>query len=315
MSGHKYSEYRLVDPDLEKKLTLIQTLNNMHGEISCLRDALSTAISGASAGLHTTFSIEVKAAKEWLQELQLEHSSILNTSTGIDRLRSIEKHTRNTVMRGRRVLDTLTIALTQKADEMGKKCAKQMAEIERHYLGGQQLLRYWCSKEQIEEWEQVLKDSRQLLDKDQYSRLEKNLKEIDSTITKKIEFSEEQEDKHQKRLYILKAIRQVSSEMGFEELSEPYHETAGDRGSCIICKVDTIDRGFITFSLSLAGISSFSDIDEGHCFEEFDQLSEYLEEEFGIQTKFNFASGDPRPKLREKIEKDLPDNMDLQSSI
>jgi hypothetical protein len=70
--------------------------------------------------------------------------------------------------------------------------------------------------------------------------------------------------------------------------------------------VDTLDRGRVAFTLSLEDISSFSEIVQDRCFEEFGQLSRYLEEAFGIQTQFRLADGELPPKLRHKGELDLP---------
>jgi hypothetical protein len=96
--------------------------------------------------------------------------------------------------------------------------------------------------------------------------------------------------------------------MGFQEVTPPHLEHEGDRGSRILYTVDTVDRGRISFSLTLEKISTFSEIADDRCFEEFGQISQYLEEAFGIQTSFRLADGEPLPRLRQKGELDLPDD-------
>ena len=94
--------------------------------------------------------------------------------------------------------------------------------------------------------------------------------------------------------------------MGFDEVTQPRYERQGDHGSRILFTVDTLDRGRIAFTLSLDDISSFSEITQDHCFEEFGELSQYLEKTFGIHTQFRMADGEPVPELLRKGELDLP---------
>ncbi|MBM3239023.1 hypothetical protein FJZ31_22245 [Candidatus Poribacteria bacterium] len=312
MSGRKCSKFRL-QREREEKLRLLQTLNNLHAEVNALKERLATVLADASEGLRSTFVKEVKDTQQWLNRLNLPDISRLSMDTDLAALNPVREQLEQAVAHGRRFQETLTVAFTKKADEMGQRLAKRLAEVERFYLSRQQLLRLWFEEEQTRQGEQKLRESHRLLDEERYAALEQMLAEIEKDIAAKVKFADEQENKHQKRLYLLKALRQVCAEMGFEEVSKPRYEQEGDRGSRILLTVDTLDRGRIAFTLSLDGISSFSEIADDRCFEEFGQLSQYLEEEFGIETKFRLAEGEPAPKLKQKGELDLPQDAGMQA--
>jgi hypothetical protein len=305
MSGRKRSEFQL-QREREEKLRLGQGVRNLHAEASGLKERVARLLDGASEGLRSTFTGEVLQAKQWLSQAKLPSIDGLDMNTDLAVYRSTQAELERAATQGRRIHEALAVAFTQKADEMGKRLAKRVAEADSVYIGRQQLARLWVSQGDMQEWERSLGEARDLLSQEQYVPLEKLLGEVEDKSAKRIKWAEEQEDKHQKRLYLLKALRQVCAEMGFEEESGPHFEKEGERGSRIDFKVDTLDRGCITFTLSLDGLSSFSEISEDHCFEEFGQLSQYLEEEFGIQTDFRLVEGEPPPKLRHKDELDLP---------
>lgn len=207
---------------------------------------------------------------------------------------------------GRKIQEALTVAFTQKADELGQRLARRLAEVERLYVSNQRLLLLWFGEEQTREWQRSLQDALRLLAEEQYAVLKQALARVETELVAKSKVAEEQEDKHQKRFYLLNALQTVCREMKFREVSPPTHEREGDRGSRIFYTVDTLDKGKIAFALSLEGISSFSEIVDDHCFEEFDKLSEFLDKEFGVQTQFESEEGKTRPQLKHKEQKALP---------
>ena len=99
-------------------------------------------------------------------------------------------------------------------------------------------------------------------------------------------------------------------DMGFKEISLPHYEEKENRGSRILFEVDTYNQGRISFTLTLDSISTFSKIADDHCFEEFGKLSEYLAEEFGVQTQFRLAEADALPEDIRKGAKDEPTDTD-----
>lgn len=183
---------------------------------------------------------------------------------------------------------------------------EEVALVESNYVKETELLDMWVSSNQVNEWQDKFDKVRSWINDDQFSEVESAINELDVQITKKIKWANGLEEKHQNRQYLLKALRQVCSDMGFEEVRKPSREEKEDRGSRIRFTVDTLDRGAIEFILSLDGLSCHSEIDDDHCFGELDHISEYLDSEFGINTKFRLAEDEPTPELRQKGEKDLP---------
>lgn len=305
MSGYKHSDFR-IEQERARRLELVQQITAAQGEIESLKERITGLLASASPGLKASFGAEVQQAQQWLLQTattsQKEpdiQSSARVLESQLSNLQSIAQH-------GQTVLKALVIAFTQKAGERARTCAERLAQCESLYLTKRKLLELWFKQPSISQLDATLKQARTLLEKDNYRQLEEILTYFEKEISEKSQLAEQQEDRHQKRLYLLKALRQVCKEMGFEEVYPPRYEREGERGSRILFMVDTINRGKIEFAISLDGIRSNSEIDPGHCFEDFDQISDYLNNEFGIQTKFELESGEPRPKLKQRGEKDLP---------
>ncbi len=131
-----------------------------------------------------------------------------------------------------------------------------------------------------------------------HARLKNNLNE-----------SEKREEMHDKRLYILKSLREVCASLGFEEIADPRYERNKDFNSPIVHEIDTLDEGKISFRIHLENkIDSRSALDTSICGTEFAQLSELLSKEFGINTHFKLEDGSDLPKLKTKTGKPLPES-------
>jgi hypothetical protein len=295
MSGRKCSEFRL-QRERERRLELVQSITGLHTEIGALQERIETMLREASAGLHATFAQEVREARRWLDRPKVPSIKGLGMETSSDTLKATHRDLEQIASRARRIRETLAVSFTQKADEMGQHLAHQLAEAERDYIGSGQLLQVWLGQDQVQEWECRFQQARQMLDEEQYSSLESLLNTTVQEIAGGTRGAKKQEEKHQKRLYLLKALRQVCAEMAFQEVSGPRYEHPGNRASNIIFIIDTLDRGRIKFTLSLEQISSFSEIADERCFEQFDTLSQYLQDQYGIETKFRWEDGTRPPK-------------------
>lgn len=314
MSERKYSEYRL-QREREEKLRLLGRISSLQGELGALKQRVSLLLESASEGLRSTFAKEVAAARDWLSGVRMEQGKSVDMDVEIGLMQKVERELDRQVGQGRSVQESLTVAFTQKADAMGQELAQHIAKLEQRYLSGKQLLELWLGEQSLREWEEKIIQLRRLLDEEQYGKLQTLVGRWLEELAKKITWAEEEEEKHQKRLYLLKALRQVCADMGFGELSPPQYEREGERGSRILLTVDTYDRGKIEFALSLDRISTFSEIAHEKCFEEFDQLSQFLEEGYGIQTEFKREDGTRPPKLIRKGEKDLPGDAAMQAHL
>ncbi len=305
MSGRKCSEFRL-QREREEKLRMLQSLGNLHAEVTGLKARIRTLLEGMSEGLRTTFAADMHQAQHWLAQVAPPDIQALGMDTDVARLQTTQATLEQVASQGRQMQERLTVTLTQRADDMGQHLAKRFAEVEQRYIGRQQLLALWYGEEHSQRWERTLHEAQHMLGEEHYAALARLLEDTALEMETQIQWAEGQEAKQQKRLYLLKALRQVCTEMGFDGTHQPRYEREGDRGSRILFTVDMLDRGRIAFTLSLDDISSFSEITQDHCFEEFGELSQYLEEAFGIHTQFRLADGEPVPELLRKGELDLP---------
>ncbi|MCS7279056.1 MAG: hypothetical protein NZ530_03230 [Thermodesulfobacteriaceae bacterium] len=305
MSGLKYSEYQL-EREKEEKIQLLQEIANFKNEIELIKDYLEDLLHHTSEGLKLTFFQEVKEAQKWLDTLEIPKIEDLSMDTELSILRKTHSQLKEIVEKGRKIQEVLTFAFTQKADEMGKTLTKKLNDLKQFYFENYRVLKLWWDEKSINYWKTKIEEGYQLLEEEKYGILSLLLDKLYEELKAKVEFSKLQEEKHQKRLYLLKALRQVCKDMGFEEIVSPHYEKEGDRGSRILFTVDTFDRGKIEFAISLDSINTFSEASEDKCFEEFDQLSQFLEEEYGIRTEFKYEDGLRPPKLIKKGEMELP---------
>jgi len=133
------------------------------------------------------------------------------------------------------------------------------------------------------------------------------LREWEETVAGALAEAQTLEGQQERRLYVLSGLRQISHELGFAEVGAPQYERQGDKRSAVIYTVDTFDEGEIKFYVGLDGIHSHSVIPENHCLDDFDKFSEALLTQFGIKTQFNVVGKPDLPRLKQKGEKDLPD--------
>jgi|GEM_PF-1426920 len=305
MSGLKCSEFQL-QREREQKLQLVQNVSKLQAEINGLQKLVQEMLNKASKGLRDTFAQEVKQAQGWVERLKLPDTHSLGMESDLSSLQSAESQLKQKVAEARRQQEALSVAFSQKAGEMGRRTAQHLAELEQQLVGCRELVQLWWGEEQIQTWENTLRKAKQLLAQEEYHPLEKLIKEMAQELTQKMEASARREDKHQKRLYLLKALRQVCAEMSFEEVSGPHYKKDGYRGNDIIFTVDTLNRGKLAFTLSLEKISSFSEIADDRCFEDFGKLSEHLKDRFGVHTQFGPPGEERPPEGKTNDEKSLP---------
>jgi len=305
MSGNKYAEFRLQE-EQAAKLGLLQEIQQTKAEAEALRDRITNALAGASPGLRETFHRETQAARGFLQSLHLPETGRLNLDSALETLRTVQQQLRDAVSKGREVHKAVVVAYTQRADDLGKQSSERWAEVELLYLSRKTLLNWWCGESQTLAWEAKLKAAQASIAEQRYNDAERALGDLRTELQEKGALAQAQEEKHQKRLYLLKALQQVCAEMRFKVVDGPRPEREDDRGSRILYTVDTLDRGKIVFALSLDMVNSFSEVEDAHCFEDFDRLSEFLDKKFGILTQFESEEGKTRPQLKHAEQKALP---------
>ncbi|HEX2987772.1 MAG TPA: hypothetical protein VHS06_06325 [Chloroflexota bacterium] len=213
-----------------------------------------------------------------------------DSDTNLTTLHAVRGDLERPAAEGARLLDALVVAFTQKADEMGQRLVRRLSELERSLLANREVLKLWMADDMVQHLFPAIDEARRLLAAEEYGPLKALLDGLEKQVAERSTQAQELEEKQQRRLYLLKAVRQVCAEMGFCEISLPHYQREGDRGSPISFSVDTLDRGRIQFTLSLEAISSFSEIADDRCFEEFSELSRYLSEQFGISTRSSVST-------------------------
>jgi hypothetical protein len=313
MSGRKDWEYRLAR-ERQAKLDLVRQIERRRSEVAALREHVAAALEGASEGLRATFRNESEQARQWLRQGGNRPEAAVDAGKDLPALREVLAQTDRDAAEGRRVQEALSVALTRKADALGRRLAQVLAQAEQACLGASDLARLWHGEAVVGRWEQELVRARQLLAHEQYAAVEPLLAALRADVEAKTRSAEEQEEKHQRRMYLVKALRQVCADLGFEEVGSPRFEHEGQRGSAIRLTFDTLDRGQIQFTVALDGVRSDSELVQRHCAEEVSALADRLEEEFGIQTTIKTADGQPVPRLLRKGERDLPGDASRQAA-
>lgn len=305
MSGQKYTEVQL-QRERQEKLDLLQTLQSLQVECTALQKQLADQINGLSEGLRSTFNAEVAASQQWLQGLTPVDAYSMDHR--LDELRQARCRREQITTAGRGCLKNLQLALTQTADALGRSVVEQGVAVTQLLLQHREVLGLWYGAEAVAAWESRLEQAVRWLEAEHYHDAESQLTALHGELQAKANQATDWETQHQRRLYLLKALRQVAADLHFDEIAPPRFEKPGERGSRIVFSVDTHDRGRIDFHLMLNGLGSFSEMADTQCPVEFGALSEQLQEQFGIQTQFRPVGAASTPELRRKGEKELPDD-------
>lgn len=311
MSGYKYSTVDL-EKQREEQIRLLSNVKQANRALDWLAARITEHLEKTSEGIKTTFDKEMKEATLWLRDREEHRREVYDMKTELPTLRSAVSSVSALIDRGHEILNTLALDLTKRADALGKTLISKLSRLEGLYYAQNELLRTWFGQDTSGEFQRSFDKAKQLLEKKRLSELSKYLEQIETALGSRIQEAQDLEHKHQKRLYVLKALRQVCREMGFEE-SEPEYEREGKRNR-IIYEVDTLDQGKIRFFLSLDSITTNSGIAEDRCLDEFDKLSCHLQDEFGVKTRFRRQGEGPDGKLIRKGELDLPEGTQMEKT-
>lgn len=313
MSGIKYSNYQFAQATA-RRLELLRDLQNVKSQQDVLRNQISRLLKEAGDGLKKTFASDVTKAQKWIDQPQTEPTPLDYGTDNALLTRSL-KDKRAEVVEGNRILSTITTAFTDKADALSAKHSKTIVKLQSVFYGSKELFNTWNDQVFSSHCENTLTEFSKLLQAKNFPELDKKATSFSIELNKKAQDINTLEDQHQKRLYLLSALRKVCLDMGFRETGEPEYETPKMRSARIVYNVDTIDRGPISFYLALDGIQTESAIADNYCFEEFEKLSTQLEDKFGVQTQFETKSADQPKKLRHKGEKDEPNSRSIEKSL
>jgi len=140
-----------------------------------------------------------------------------------------------------------------------------------------------------------------------------NSKNIFEEINSLNEKTDKNEELHQKRLYVIKALREVCASLGFREKESPHYLEANNIHSPIVQIFDTLNLGEIKFIVTLDGkLESDSGINMDRCGLEFNEISKFLKEEFGMETEFRPIE-ESEPLKKRKSASELPSTLNKKS--
>lgn len=309
MSGYKYSQVKL-KREKQEKMNLINSIQSVLRKLKGLAAAINDTLNQTREGIKQTFARDVNKAGEWINEAKSLNQKVTMDMT-VETLKTRLSSTNSAVKRGETIWETLVNSFTQKADALEKKLTSKLSQVQGMYSGNKELLQTWIQQDVLQENESILKKARQLLQQGQLKELEKQVEMAEKKIRTAVEEAQEIGQKHEKRLYVLKALRQVCVDMEFDE-GKPRYREEGNKKSSIIYEVDTLDQGKVKFFLSLDRIETCSQISDEKCINEFDKVSKCLEKKFGVETKFRTEDDKPDEKLIQKDEIDLPEDNPLE---
>lgn len=306
MSGRKCSTITF-DQERAQRQQILGKINNHTMDVEGIRRQIEGALADASLGVKEFFVTHTNNAERWIEAVdRLKSSPALSLSTSQSKLSERLSKLESVAKEGRSLEKHLEQAFIHKTGELRANGAKQIFNADSLLRRGEELLRLWFDSEEVDNFQTRLLRLRQELEADRLEEVAQLSASLNQDLSKKVQSAEANEAKHQSRLYVLKALRQVAANMGFSEVGSPKFSTEGDRSSRIAFTVDTFNRGEVTFYLSLEGIEANSCISQTHCFEEFGQLSKDLAQTFGVQTKFLMSDQQSEPKLIRRGELEEP---------
>lgn len=304
MSGYKYSYFR-IEATKVRRMEFISKIGDERKKITSLMKRLQKELDITPDGLKKTFAPLTSQVEDWIQRGENRISVKISEEGDVPYLKNTLGRYTDMVDEGQKLMEKTLETFTVHADRMEKDLLMRLSRLESDFGGQEKVIEAWLPAGAVR--------IRKLLDKIPPAIQEKNFRLAEAHMTEarlifneSAKKSQELEMKHQKRLYLLKSLRQVCSEMGFKETKAPDYQDKEDKTKPIEFEVDTMDQGKITFYLSLDGIRTFSEIMDGKCISEFDQLSQYLEEEFGVKTKFAHEEDKPDNILAAKGELEIP---------
>lgn len=307
MSGRKVSEFRL-SQETERRIRLEQEVLELGGAARALAGRVRGVLDRTPPGLRETFAEDVAAAEAWCGGVPSHAGAAETRSTDPEVLSRIAESRRLELESGSRVLASLENAFGGRADSLTSEAAADLTAAESALGRHRRVLDLWHPAAVSAGFEDRVRGSREQLGRRHLAGLHHRLEELQAAIVQAGEVASRNEERHQKRLEVLKSLRQVCADLGFQEIGAPVRPPGAGRGDPIVIAFDTLDRGTIKFVLALDKVSTDSQIAAGRCLEETDRISELLQERFSIKTSFQpECVGDDRVR-RHAGECDLPES-------
>lgn len=277
----------------EDKKSINKQINNVDAEAKKVKnvDMPSNADSTSLDSIEKSIN-KISNSKNKIQKINQEadsvKSNLVNLTTSDKKLSEI-----------RLEMDKIKEELDSEKELINKWLPEETAELKDEFSSiGQELQEYEHKIKKGEKASKLANESAEIK-----NRIQKLDQEFDKTVFE----ASGREEKQQKRLYILDSLREVCESLGFDEASDPYYQEDDDPNSPVVQEFDTVNEGFVTFNINLdSSIESDSEIRINSCQDEFDKLSEILEEQFGVKTSFQRVEDDGEPIRKSYDKKPIP---------
>lgn len=264
-------------------------------------------------GLKEAYSSDFEEVKNWIKKTgdKLKETGIIKEREQEDKIKQLIMEMELLIKGGINARERF-LSCQEEALKIKTNIMDILGKIEIEFNGGKSLLSSWWGEQEIASISKEIELIKDKIENGYLAEAEKRINELKDDIRLKLEKALEQEEKHQKRLYVLKALRQACMDMGFGEKFAPKYEKEGDKKSRIVFQVDTYNHGLVTFYLSLDSIVADSEINRKYCLDEFDKISANLLEKFEVRTKFKIVGEEDKPRLIRKGERDEPEGIAMK---
>lgn len=280
---------------------LLREVQQLQRDLKNCCHALATTCSKANE----TIGIDLADCRRWLRETEPLISSSIPDDESNPNLKRLSESCRKATTNGLQLLDESRRELEEKLAVLRSDFGTRLQLIQQRWTSEEEGMDRWLSTTERESAKEALGEWQRHLSQSRFSGLEQLAATTEAALTSCLDRLSSFKERHESRLHVLKALRQVCSNLGFGEISPPRHLVEGDYTSRIALIVNTFNRGQLTFYLSLDEIEADSCIEKSHCHFEFGKLSEQLRNQFGIHTKFESAETAP-PQVIKKDEIDEP---------
>ncbi|MBM4354112.1 MAG: hypothetical protein FJ109_10015 [Deltaproteobacteria bacterium] len=286
----------------------LDRLGMLRRELERQEVAVRNLLESTSAGLRETFSEAVRQAEGCLAAIVDARRGVATVGgdARMDAITSACAALEARVKESAEVVAAVRRTLVEESAQMRGRLSPILSSLDSDLAQWEERLGHWKGREWIDGLGRRLSELRASLEADRLGTVESQVQSARGELDAALDHASGQELKHQRRVQLLNALRQVCAEFGFAEVAQPRHEEGRGRQGRIVFSVNTFNRGLITFHLSLDTIEAEAGILASHCMDDFDKLSRMLDEKFGVRTKFKVVEGDPGPVIVRKGELEEP---------
>ena len=264
---------------------------------------LNKLLEGTSPGILEFFNENVARFRTWHDEaIQYLVQCSLTDDCDLDSILQETSALQDSVEEFRESLERDILCT---APKIAATCQQQLNALRCEFDSNKPLLEKWLTADQLQKYGEGLDRLAKFSSLNQFNQFQSQVKPAEAAVEGILATTRNQEQAHERRIYLVSSLMQVCDDMGFRVKEKPQFTDTEDRGSQIRVVFDTGNRGDVVFLLSLDTIEVDSCISGSHCFEEFQQLSEQLKAGFGVETHFR-GEAFTQPRKRQKGELDEP---------